>query len=75
VESAADANEVPGSKSILTPVVTVFLKKAMKSRLALAVKFGTMLHPVSSQPPIFLPSSYATEIFGVFLDAIGWYGL
>jgi hypothetical protein len=74
VEPVADANEIPGSKSILTPVGTVPLKKAMKS-LALPVKFGTMLQPVSSQPPIFLPSSYAMENFGAFLEAVGWCGL
>jgi hypothetical protein len=46
----------------------------MKS-LALPVKFGAMLQPVSSQPPIFLPSSYAMENFGTFLEAVGCCGL
>jgi len=46
----------------------------MKS-LALPVKFGTMLQPVSSQPLIFLPSSYAMENFGTFLEAVGRCGL
>jgi hypothetical protein len=47
------------------------LKKAIKS-LALPVKFDTVLQPVSSGPPMFLPSSCAIEIFGVFLEAVGW---
>jgi hypothetical protein len=70
VEPAADANGIPGSKGILTSVGTVPLKRAMKS-LDLPVKFGAMLKPVSSQPPIFLPSSYAMENFGAFLEAVG----
>jgi hypothetical protein len=74
VGPTADANEIPGSKSILTPVGTVPLKKAMKS-LALPVKFCVMLQPVSSQPPIFLLSSYSMENFGAFLEAVGWSGL
>ena len=71
MEPVSDADEIPGSKSFLTPVGTVPLKKAIKS-LALPVKFGTMLQPVSSEPPIFLPSSCAMEIFGVFLEAVSW---
>jgi hypothetical protein len=74
MECAADANEIPESQSMLTLVVTIPLKTAMK-RLALPVKFGTMLQPVSSQPLIFLPLSYAMENFGQFLEAVGWCGL
>jgi len=39
--------------------------------LALASKFGDVLQPVTYQPPIFLPSQYAMDNFGEFLEADG----
>ena len=33
------------------------------------------MQPNSCQPPIFLPSEYAMQNFGTFLEVIGWCGL
>jgi hypothetical protein len=63
-----------GSKSIVTPSAIVPLAKGPKG-LALASKFGDVLQPFTYQPPIFLPSQYAMDNFGEFLEAVGWAGV
>jgi hypothetical protein len=34
-----------------------------------------VLQPVTYQPPIFLPSQYAMDNFGEFLEGVGWAGM
>jgi len=55
----------------VTPSAIVPLAKGPKG-LALASKFGDVLQPVTYQPPIFLPSQYAMDNFGEFLEVVGW---
>jgi hypothetical protein len=50
------------------------LQKAKKS-LALPPQFDEMLQPQKNQRPLYLPSPYAMENFGAFLEAVTWSGL
>jgi hypothetical protein len=58
----------------VTPSEILPLAKGPKG-LALASKFGDVLQAVTYQQPIFLPSQYAMDNFGEFLEVVGWAGM